>query len=58
MTIKSVLVSINDKPVLGNLHSKKNPVAWYCKLRNELRCFSKYLQEPTTRCMAQLVLFF
>ena len=40
------------------LHSKKNCVAWYWKLRNELRCFSEYLQEYTTRCMAQLVLFF
>ena len=39
-------------------HSKKNRVAWYWKLRNELRCFSEYLQEPTTRCIAQLVLFF
>ena len=39
-------------------HSKKFPVAWYWKLRNELRCFSEYLQESTTRCIAQLVLFF
>ena len=38
-------------------HSKKIPVAWYWKLRNELRCFSEYLQESTTRCIAQLVLF-
>ena len=38
-------------------HREKFPVAWYWKLRNELRCFSEYLQEPTTRCMVQLVLF-
>ena len=40
------------------MHSKKIPVAWYWKLSNEIRCFSEYLQEPTTRCIAQLVLFF
>ena len=39
-------------------HSKKIRVAWYWNLRNEMRCISEYLQEPTTRCMAQLVSFF
>ena len=39
-------------------HREKICVAWYWKLRNEIHCFSEYLQEPTRRCMAQLVLFF
>ena len=42
----------------GTKHSKKIRVAWYWKLRNELRCFSEYLQESTAPCIDQLVLFF
>ena len=42
----------------GSIHSKKNPVAWYWKFRNELRCFSKYFQEYYTRCITRAALFF
>ena len=41
-----------------HITQQKNHVAWYWKLRNEIRYFSEYLQEPATRCIAQLVLYF
>ena len=48
----------NEEEEEETWHSKKIRVAWYWNLRNEMRCISEYLQEPTTRCMAQLVSFF
>jgi hypothetical protein len=38
------------------MHSKKNRVAWYWQLRNELSCFSQYLQEHYTRCITRAAL--
>ena len=50
----TIFQELREKITKLFIHSKKISVAWYWTLRNELRCFS---QEPTTRCMVQLVLF-